>query len=127
MKTITQTYTVRGSLESVWNALTDPSTIEQWGAGPAVMDANVGTTFSLWGGDIHGKNIEVEPEKKLVQEWYGGKWDEPSIATFELRQKDDTVIITFTQTHVPENDYADIDDGWKRYYLGPLKEYVEKK
>jgi len=29
-------------------------------------------------------------------------------------------------TGVPDEDYADIADGWKEYYLGPLKDNLEK-
>lgn len=27
---------------------------------------------------------------------------------------------------VPDSEYIDITDGWSRYYLGPLKEIIER-
>ncbi len=86
MKTIKQSYVINTLVEKVWEALVDPQTIDDWGGGPAEMDDKVGTQFKLWGGDIWGKNLEVEHNKKLVQEWYGGDWSEPSKMIFYIEE-----------------------------------------
>ena len=127
MKTIRQTYHIHASIQEVWQALVDPKDIESWGAGPAKMDEKVGTEFSLWDGEVWGKNIKVIPNRKLVQEWYGGKWDKPSITTFSLHKEEDGTRIDFLHEDVPDKEAKDIEQGWKDYYLGPLKEYVEQK
>ena len=127
MKTIKQIYLINSSLEEVWKALTDPKYINDWGGGPAKMDDKVGTKFEFWGGDIYGKNIDVIPLKKLVQEWFGGNWKKPSIVTFALREEKDGVKIDLLHTDIPDNEAKDIEQGWKEYYLGPLKEYLENK
>ena len=67
-ETINQEYVIDSPAAEVWNALTNTDYIEKWGGGPIKMDDKVGSEFSLWGGDIHGKNIEVVENKKLVQE-----------------------------------------------------------
>ena len=126
MKAIRQTYLINASLEKAWKALTNPKYIDAWGGGPAKMDDKKGTHFEFWGGDIHGKNIEVTPKEKLVQEWFGGKWDKPSVVTFSLTKEDDKVTIDLLHTNIPDNEAKDIEDGWKEYFLGPLKEYLEK-
>src|SRR3989344_820723 len=127
MKIIRQTYHIHSSLEEVWKALTDPKYIDGWGGGPAKMDEKIGTKFKFWGGDIHGKNIEVVPNKKLVQEWFSGNWDYPSIVTFTLNEEKNAVKIDLLHTNVPDNEAKDIDEGWKEYFLGSLKKYLEKK
>lgn len=131
MKTIKQIYFIHAPLSEVWKALVDPEYIDGWGGGPAKMDEKVGTRFSLWDGSIWGTNIEVKPEKKLVQEWYSEsgdkKWEKPSVATFTLVQKKDGVEIDFFHADIPDDDAKDIEEGWKDYYLGPLKEYLEEK
>ena len=71
MHIIQQTYTIQAPVIDVWNALTDAYAADQWGAGPAKMDATEGSEFSYWDGDIHGTNTKVVPEKLLEQEWYG--------------------------------------------------------
>jgi len=126
-KIIKQKYEIAAPMEKIWKALTDVTVITAWGGGPAVMDANTGTEFSLWGGDIHGKNIEIVPGKKLVQEWYGGDWPKPSLATFILSEpKPGITLVELIHEDVPEAEVENFDQGWKDYYLGALKDYLEK-
>ena len=127
MKTIKQTYIINSSLEEVWKAFTDPKYIDGWGGGPAKIDDKVGTKLGFWGGDIFGKNIEVIPLRKLKQEWFAGKWNKPSIVTFTLTKEDDKVLVDLLHTDIPDNEAKDIEQGWKDYFLGPLKEYLERK
>jgi activator of HSP90 ATPase len=91
------------------------------------MDDQPGTKFSLWGGEIYGKNKEVVRNKKLVQEWWdnASKWEKPSLATFELHDEKDGVRLELVHENVPDENAKDIDEGWKDYYLGPLKNYLE--
>src|ERR1700722_18494774 len=70
-KQLEQTYVIKAPLTKVWQALTDAKVAEQWGAGPAKVDAHEGGEFSYWNGDIHGVNTKVVPEKLLEQDWYG--------------------------------------------------------
>lgn len=126
MKTITHVYKIHAAIEKVWKALVDPNIIDQWGGGPARMDDKEGTAFTLWGGDIHGKNISVVQNKKLIQEWFGGDWSTPSKVTFTLRNKGQMTELHLLHEDVPDADAADIDDGWKRYYLGPMKNLLEQ-
>ncbi|MBI2031865.1 MAG: SRPBCC domain-containing protein [Candidatus Levybacteria bacterium] len=126
MKTIRQEYLINASVERVWRALVDPKEIDKWGAGPAKMDDKVGTKFSLWGGEVHGTNTKVEKNKLLQQDWFGGDWKEPSIVRFVLSEKEGKTKVELVHENVPDDEHDDIDDGWKRYYLGPLKKYLEK-
>lgn len=123
---IEKDYMIAAPPAKVWSALTVPAEIEAWGAGPGVeMDARAESQFSLWGGSIYGRNTEVEPEKLLVQEWYGGDWPEPSRVTFRLRDQGAKTALVLEQTGVPEAEVKDINAGWDTEYLGPLREYVE--
>lgn len=126
MKVIKQTYNIKAPLEKVWKALTDPKVIEEWGAGPAVMDSKEGAEFSLWGGDIFGKNISVESKKKLQQEWYAGKWDQPSMVLFTLTSNGDTTTVDLLHKNIPDSEASEIESGWRQYYMGPLKNLLEK-
>ena len=124
---IMQEYLINAPISEVWRALTDARYISSWGGGPAKMDGNAGTDFSLWGGDIHGKNIEGLLDKKLVQEWYGGDWAEPSFVTFSLVDQNGRTKVTLEHKNVPEAEVADFDAGWRDFYMGPLKSYLESK
>ncbi|MBI3495081.1 SRPBCC domain-containing protein [Candidatus Berkelbacteria bacterium] len=126
MKHITQTYTIKAPLKKVWQALVDPEIIHEWSGGPVKMDEKEGTKFSLWGGDIHGINTKVVLYKLLTQDWYEGDWAKPSQVIFTLIYKNGVTTITLDHKNIPDDAAADIADGWKTYYLGPMKELLEQ-
>jgi len=125
MGKITKEYQIRAPIEKVWQALVSPEKINKWGAGKAKMSEKEGEEFSLWSGDIHGKNVEVVPGKKLIQEWYGGDWPKPSKAIFTLTEREGKTILKLEHTGVPEKEHDAIDQGWDDYYLGPIKKFLE--
>jgi activator of HSP90 ATPase len=125
MKTVKQTYLINAPIEKVWQALVDPKIIDDWGGGEAKMSEEENFEFSLWGGDIHGKNIEVIKGKKLVQDWMAGEWEEYSKVTFNLSKDGNKTHVDLIHENIPDNEAKEIEDGWKRYYLGPLKELLE--
>jgi activator of HSP90 ATPase len=127
MKVIKQLHHINAPLEKVWQALTDPKDIDSWGGGPAKMSAKEGTSFSLWGGDIHGKNLEVIGNKKLVQEWFSGDWKKPSKVSFTLKEDKGKTTVSLLHEDVPDDEEADIAEGWDIYYLGEIKKLLEKK
>lgn len=127
MPDIEQRYFVRATVSDVWQALVDPHKINKWGGGPAEMSESEGYEFKLWGGDVHGVNVKVVKESQLVQDWFGGKWDEPSRLTLTLRQDGDQTRIDLFQRGVPDKELKDITDGWRDYYFGPLKKWVESE
>lgn len=124
---IRKKYIISAPIGEVWKALVDPDVIDEWGGRPVKMDANIGTEFKLWDGDIYGKNIEVIDEEKLVQEWFSGDWPKPSIVIFTLRSQDQKTILKLEQMDVPDEEVDDVDQGWDVYYLGPIKELLEKQ
>ena len=124
MKNIHQKYYIKASAAQVWKALVDPASINEWGGGPAKMSDKVGAKFSLWDGQIHGKNLEVKPMKKLKQEWYAD-YDTPSFVTFTLSEKDVKSVVELVHTDIPDDKHKDIEAGWKEYYMEPLKGFVE--
>lgn len=112
--------------EEIFLALTNPFTIELWSDSPAKMDANEGTEFELWEGDICGKNLNVVPNKELVQEWYFDELPEPSIVTIKLHPKGTGTSIELKHTNIPEDAYENIKEGWEEYYIGAIKRFFEE-
>lgn len=125
MKSLSKKYTIKASAEKVWEALTKEKIIEQWSGSRCKMSEKNGDDFFLWDGDIWGKNVEVLPEKKLVQEWYSGKWKEPSLVTFEIQENKYDTQLLLAHTNIPDAEFEGIDSGWDEYYLQPLKTVCE--
>lgn len=127
MKTINKSYLINAPVEEVWDALTNPVTIEKWGGGPAKMSDKQNFNFELWGGEIWGKNLDVIPNKKLVQEWWskGELKDKPSKVTFTLTSKNANTELEMVQTHIPDEFEKQLNDGWRDFYLVPIKKLLE--
>lgn len=125
MTNIKQTYFIKAPIKKVWQALVDPKIINKWGGGPTKMSDKVGFKFSLWGGDIHGKNTEVIPGKKLVQDWMSGEWEHYSKVTFNMLEEKSETKVELIHENIPDKEARDIAEGWKDYYINPLKELLE--
>lgn len=109
----------------VFAALTVPFQIELWSGYPADMKPEAGYEFSLWEGDITGVNIEIVPSRRLVQEWFFGEQPEQSIVRIELKKDVNKTFVELTHTHIPDDVYEEITEGWRDYYLGAIKEMLE--
>jgi activator of HSP90 ATPase len=66
MKTFMKTFRITQSLLMYYAALTNPYTIELWSGYPAEMSTEPGSEFSLWEGDITGRNIAFEADRKVA-------------------------------------------------------------
>lgn len=111
--------------EEVFAALTNSFQIELWSGYPADMKPEAGYVFSLWEGDITGVNLEVVPNKRLVQEWFFGEQDEQSIVRITLKKAGGRTLVDLNHTHIPEDVFEEITEGWRDYYLGSVKSMLE--
>ena len=126
MKDFKKYYTLPAPPEEVYMALTVPATIYLWTGDEAEMSTEPGSEFSLWDGSIVGKNLEFEEGKKIVQQWYFGEQEEPSIVTIKLHPLKDGTSIELKHTNIPEVDYEDIVEGWNSSYFGSLSDFYEE-
>lgn len=127
MKDFKKYYTIPASPEFVYLALTNPTTIQLWSGEPAEMSTEPGSEFSLWDGNIVGKNISFEHEKKVVQQWYFGDQAEESIVTIKLHPATEGTSVELRHTNIPDQDYEDIVEGWNTMYFGALQEFYEEE
>ena len=125
MKYLKQTHTINSEPEIVFAALTNPLTIELWSGFEAEFVAEAGTEFSLWEGDIVGKNLEIIPGKFIKQHWYFEGHTEQSIVTIELSPDGENTKVELVHENIPDEAYDDMKEGWKKYYFGALKKYFK--
>jgi activator of HSP90 ATPase len=125
MKTIKQKHIISAQPEEVYTALVNPFTIELWSGYPAQMSTEEGSEFSIFEGDISGKNIRFEENKLVVQQWYFGDQEEESIVTIRLSEHQMGTRADLEHTNVPDEDVPDIDEGWREYYWGAIKEFFK--
>lgn len=54
-----------------------------------------------------------------------GEWDKYSKVIFNLSEKDGKTKVDLIHENIPDKEAKEIEDSWKRYYLGPLQNLVE--
>jgi activator of HSP90 ATPase len=114
-------YRIDAPLEKVWKSFVDMIYIKKWCPSYCTMNDRIGTQFKIMGEEIHGKNLEVVPNKKLVQEWYLKGWKHPSFVTIKLSKEGDSTIISLTHTNIPHNDYFYVEESWTDKYIGLIR------
>ncbi len=93
--------------------------------------AEAGGAFSCFGGVITGRNVELLPDRRIVQAWRVAMWPEGlySIVKVELRPQGTETRLTLDHVGFPEEMRAhlngeDPEGGWHRQYWEPLKKYL---
>jgi activator of HSP90 ATPase len=129
----------KASRKSVYEALTNAKQFQKVvllsaamksGMVPAGKSAEISTeaggTFSLFGGYIFGRNIELAPDERIVQAWRTAKWDPGaySIAKFELAEQSEGTRIIFDHTGFPKGLGEHLAAGWKTNYWEPLEKFL---
>ncbi len=120
MKTFKKTFRINAEPSDIYSAITNSRTIELWSGYPAQMEAEPGSEFSLWEGDITGKNLEFVQDKKVVQEWYFGDQSEKSIVTITILPDRENSVVTVEHTNIPDEEFEAIAEGWREYYIGAI-------
>ena len=118
-------YTIPATPEEIYLALTNPLSIKLWSGAEAEMSAEPESEFSLFDGEVQGKNLEFEENKKIVQQWYFDVQDEPSIVTIKLHEHPKGASVELLHTNIPNESYDEFVDGWNTSYFGELLEFFE--
>jgi len=128
--TITQTIQVNASPEEVYDVLMDSKKHAKVTGSPARISTEVGGKFTAWDGYIFGKNLDLKPGKKIVQEWTTTAWPKgypPSRLEIALTKKAGGTELRMVHSKVPAEQRDDYAAGWRSYYWEPLDAYFGKK
>lgn len=110
----------------IYDALLDSGQFAAFTGLPAVIDRTEGGAFSMFGGLIVGRNVELVPDRRIVQAWRPADWPAGiySIVKFELKEQGARTRLVLDHTGFPEGDSASLDHGWKSHYLVPLAKFL---
>src|SRR6267143_4100505 len=129
----------KASRKRVYEALTDAKqfdkVIQMSGAvksgmakapNPPEISREAGGAFSLFGGYVTGRHIELVANERIVQAWRAGAWEAGvySIARFELVEQGSGTKIVFDHTGFPKGDGEHLAAGWKMNYWEPLEKLL---
>jgi activator of HSP90 ATPase len=92
---------------------------------PASVSDVVGEEFDAWDGYIHGKNLELEPHKRIVQSWRTSEFEAneaDSRLEITLEPAGEQTRLTLHHSGLPPHG-GQYEEGWKESYFEPMKEY----
>jgi activator of HSP90 ATPase len=125
MKDFKKYYTIPAPPEEVYLALTIPLSIKLWSGAEAEMSTIPNSEFSLFDGDIVGKNLAFEENKMIVQQWFFDGQEEESIVTMKIHEHKKGTSIELSHTNIPDDVYDEFVDGWNTSYFGELFEFFD--
>ena len=128
-KTIKQTVEFHAGPHEVFEALMDSKKHSAFTSSKCKIAREAGGKFSAYDGYIFGGNLEIVPDKKIVQSWTCTDWPDGhfSKATFEIGKSKNGAKLSFTQTGVPKDFFDEISSGWHEHYWEKMKVLFEKR
>ena len=115
------------SPQRVYEALLDSKQFTDFSGGRvAVINRELGGTFSVFDGHIVGRNLELLPGRRIVQAWRVVPWPEGvySIARFELNPQGSGTHIVFDHTGFPTELAEHLASGWQENYWAEMRKYL---
>lgn len=132
-ESIHQVVPIRATAKRIYEVLTDATQFTKMtslgmmkNAAPAEIGHAAGDTFSLFGGHIVGRHLELIASQRIVQAWRVVDWAPGifSIARFELVDHGSQTTIVFDHTGLPNGKAEHLAEGWRLNYWGPLTNYL---
>jgi len=138
---IHQEPTFKASRKQVYEALTDAKQFDQvmrmseamqsmaTGTKPAELSTEIGSAFSLFGGYVNGRQLELVANERIVQAWRSEGWKpgEFSIVRFVLTDSGSGTKIVFDHRGFPPGTAQHLAEGWEGNYWTPLEKYFAQK
>ena len=95
----------------------------------ATASAKVGGRFTSWDGYAAGRNLILEPGKRIVQSWRTSDFaagDPDSTITLTLAPAAGGTKVTLVHEGLGDGG-SDYKTGWRDYYFAPMKAYFAGK
>ncbi len=125
-KPIHQEINFKASPKRIYGALMNDKEHGEFTGGPARISRDVGGAFSCHGGMVVDRNVELIPNKRIVQAWRIGDWDDGvySIVRFELKEQGSETRLILDHSGFPEGAGEHLEGGWHKMYWEPLRSYL---
>jgi activator of HSP90 ATPase len=130
MKTLMVTSVFNAQCDLIYKFFIDSKLHSEVTGSPAKIDGKIGGKFHAWDKYIEGEIVDLKKNKRIIQKW--------RTTDFSNEDKDSTVEIEIEElpgnksrlilrhSDLPEGTEDDYKDGWKEFYISPLKEYIKK-
>jgi len=95
----------------------------------ATSSAKLNGKFTAWDNYISGKNLELIPDKRILQSWRTtefSKDDLDSHLLIKIEEVKDGSKVTLVHSEIPAGQSAAYKKGWSDFYFKPMKTYFQQ-
>jgi activator of HSP90 ATPase len=131
--TIHQEALIPATPTEIYNYLTDGPTFAAATGMAAWIEPREGASFSIFGGRIDGRMIELVPARRVVQAWRFGdahpdEWDAGvySIVRFTLTAEGDRTRFAIDHEAVPVQWRDHLEGGYPTFYAEPMTRWFAR-
>lgn len=127
--TIQQSVRFRTSPQTLFNLYLDSRKHTESTGAPARISKKAGGKFTVFGGQLEGKNLLIVPGKRLVQLWRAHHWkkEDWSVLILTFRRVASGAQVDLVHVGVPAYDQKGVREGWPKYYWRPWKKYLAER
>ena len=117
---------LKSSPQRIYAILLDAKRFAACTGQPAEIDPKAGGAFSLFAGQIVGRNVELVSNRRIVQAWRPSHWSPGiySIVEFELKPQASETVVSLDHKGFPVGDFDHLEWGWHAHYWEPLKKFL---
>lgn len=119
--------TIPASPERIYDAWLDSKAHSAMTGAGAVVSDKPGEDFQAWDGYITGRNLELEPGRRILQTWRTVEFadDEPdSRLEITFQVVPDGTLVTIHHSDLPPHGMQ-YEQGWHESYFDPMLDYFE--
>jgi activator of HSP90 ATPase len=112
--------------QRIYEALLDAKQFASFSGMPAEIDPKAGGSFSMFGGQIVGRTIELVLNQRIVQAWRPNLWEPGiySIVEFQFKPGSSGTLVALDHKGFPEGKFDHLEWGWHAHYWEPLKKFL---
>ena len=124
---INQEFTIAAKPEQVYAAFMDEARHSAFTGSTASISNEIGGRAEMHDGQIIAQNIELEPNRKIVQAWRVAAWEDGvyTLLRIGLAAEGSGTRLTLDQTGCPEDMTEHLPAGWEARYWQPMKAYFD--
>jgi activator of HSP90 ATPase len=94
----------------------------------ATINPSIGGAYTAWDKYISGKTLVLQPYSRIVQSWrtteFHDSYPDSTVEVF-FEKSDNGTKLTIVHSNIPNGDGKKYEDGWKEFYIKPMKEYFK--
>jgi uncharacterized protein YndB with AHSA1/START domain len=120
---------IPASRERIYAAWLDSRQHTAFTGEEATIEPTVGGKHSAFGGYASGRNLELEPHRRIVQTWRSAEFPDgcpDSRVEVTLEETGGGTLVTLLHTDIPQGQADRYRESWLKFYLEPLKRFFTK-